>query len=725
MRSSRIGKVHSLASSRRWTDRIVTLAVTLGATLVLMAIASIFLFLIWASWPLFVSDTSPELDTQKVETPYTLEGALSQTEYLLRDTDTSRYQILLLGDPNRQIHKELPGDVVRVAISEQNSPVLATVSRAGFLNLYSDYSRLLVDSSDSELEQPVVSVLLSALPEDLRVQVNDDNVIHVLLRYANHIEWLTAEPLSGPISTPTPASLQRRVSLQSDLNLSRVQLISQGGLLLLVEEDGQYSIHNGDTVIFSGRFLEISEVALIKVLRSTYGLAVLDNTENVRIYGLSFGEQGPAFDFLEEYRLTEPGVTEVLAPPFGGLIAANASGSIEWFDTNFRAQRHFVLPKPRGSSSSGVDWHMTPEGIIVRTAGNEWLTVKLSVQDRSLTLLSLFEPRRYQGYQSAEYIWQSMPLAPTAESKFSITPLILGTIKAAFYSLLFAAPLAIAAAIFTSYFLTVELRARIKPLVELLAAIPTVILGLIAGLWIAPWLEHNLGMIAAFLLAVPWCLYLASKAWRLLPGNRTEARLSGFELLVSAAALALAALVAAAISEWVGSATSHSLVSFLTQQLGLEYEQRNAVVVGVVMGFAVIPTMYSIAEDALAAVPSYLREGALAMGASEWQAAKSVVLPTAAPGIVSAVMMGFARAVGETMIVLMATGNTATMDASLFTGLRTMSATLALEMPEVVAGSLHFHVLMFIALLLFLFTFLLNSVAEWIRAKLRERVAQL
>jgi phosphate transport system permease protein len=166
-------------------------------------------------------------------------------------------------------------------------------------------------------------------------------------------------------------------------------------------------------------------------------------------------------------------------------------------------------------------------------------------------------------------------------------------------------------------------------------------------------------------------------------------------------------------------------VTFLAQAWGVQYEQRNAVVVGLAMGFAVIPTIYSIAEDALAAVPTYLREGALAMGASEWQAARSVVLPTAAPGIVSAVMMGFARAIGETMIVLMATGNTATTDWSLLTGLRTLAATLALEMPEVVPDSLHFHVLMFIALQLFIFTFVLNSIAEWIRAGLRKKVQQL
>ena len=139
--------------------------------------------------------------------------------------------------------------------------------------------------------------------------------------------------------------------------------------------------------------------------------------------------------------------------------------------------------------------------------------------------------------------------------------------------------------------------------------------------------------------------------------------------------------------------------------LGLTYDQRNSLVVGVAMGFAVIPIIFTIAEDSLANVPQHLRAGSLALGATRWQTALRIVLPTASPGIFSAIMIGFGRAVGETMIVLMATGNTPVMDWSIFNGFRALSANIAVELPEAPEGGTLFRVLFLAALLLFCLTF--------------------
>jgi len=143
------------------------------------------------------------------------------------------------------------------------------------------------------------------------------------------------------------------------------------------------------------------------------------------------------------------------------------------------------------------------------------------------------------------------------------------------------------------------------------------------------------------------------------------------------------------------------------------------------MGFAVIPTIYSIAEDALFEVPKHLTQGSLALGATPWQTLMRVVLPTASPGIFSAVMIGFGRAVGETMIVLMATGNTPVMTMNIFEGFRTLSANIAVEMPESEVSSTHFRVLFLAALVLFLFTFLFNTTAEIVRQRLRRKYGSL
>jgi phosphate transport system permease protein len=143
------------------------------------------------------------------------------------------------------------------------------------------------------------------------------------------------------------------------------------------------------------------------------------------------------------------------------------------------------------------------------------------------------------------------------------------------------------------------------------------------------------------------------------------------------------------------------------------------------MGLAVIPIIFSIAEDAIYNVPRHQVNGSLALGATPWQTMVGVVLPTASPGLFSATMIGLGRAVGETMIVLMATGNTAVMDIDIFNGLRTLSANIAVEMPESEVGSTHYRVLFLAALVLFMFTFFFNTIAETVRQRMLKRYGAL
>ncbi|MBM4130658.1 ABC transporter permease subunit, partial [bacterium] len=155
------------------------------------------------------------------------------------------------------------------------------------------------------------------------------------------------------------------------------------------------------------------------------------------------------------------------------------------------------------------------------------------------------------------------------------------------------------------------------------------------------------------------------------------------------------------------------------------YVQRNALVVGVAMGFAVIPLIYTISEDALVSVPDHLRAASLGAGASKWQTAVRVVIPPAMSGLFSAAMIGLGRAVGETMIVLMAAGNTPIMEINLFNGFRTLSANLAVELPEAVQNSTHYRTLFLAALVLFAMTFVLNTVAEAVRLRFRRKTRRL
>ena len=168
---------------------------------------------------------------------------------------------------------------------------------------------------------------------------------------------------------------------------------------------------------------------------------------------------------------------------------------------------------------------------------------------------------------------------------------------------------------------------------------------------------------------------------------------------------------------WFGG----DIKAWLSNRLGIQYDQRNALVVGIVMGFAIVPVIYSIAEEALANVPKTQIAGSLALGATRWQTVLYLVLLSASPGIFSAVMIGFGRAIGETMIVLMATGNTPVLDWNWANGFRTLSANIAVEIPEAPHGGSLYRVLFLAALLLFIVTFVINSLAEIVRQRLRDK----
>lgn len=332
----------------------------------------------------------------------------------------------------------------------------------------------------------------------------------------------------------------------------------------------------------------------------------------------------------------------------------------------------------------------------------------------------------YESYAEPDYVWQSTSANTDFEPKLSLAPLAFGTLKAAFYAMLLAAPLAICAAFYTAYFMAPRLRRKVKPVIELMEALPTVILGFFAGLFLAPFLENHLPGIFSLLLLMPLGILFAAWTWSRLPERIRLSVPDGWEalllipviLLVGAGSLA----VSGHLENWFFGG---DMRLWLSNDLGIPFDQRNALVIGLAMGFAVIPNIYSIAEDAVFSVPKSLTLGSLALGATPWQTLTRVVLLTASPGIFSALMIGMGRAVGETMIVLMATGNTPIMEANIFEGMRTLAANVAVEMPESEVGSTHYRVLFLAAMVLLMFTFVMNTAAELIRTRLRKKYASL
>lgn len=352
----------------------------------------------------------------------------------------------------------------------------------------------------------------------------------------------------------------------------------------------------------------------------------------------------------------------------------------------------------------------------------------LDIKNRhpEVSLSALFGKVWYEGAPRPAYVWQSTGGTDDFEPKLSLVPLLIGTLKGTVYSLLIAIPLAVFGAMYTSQFMHPRLKRLVKPTVEIMAALPSVVLGFLAGLWLAPRVERSFTALILMVLVLPLLTIGAGALWQLLP-RRVRGRLhAGAEafwfFFVLAGGLWLCVIASAPVEAML---FKNGFQAWLLKDLGLTYDQRNAVVVGIAMGFAVIPIIFAISEDAFSNVPRDLVSGSLALGANRWQTVTRVVLPTASAGIFSAIMVGFGRAVGETMIVLMATGNTPIMDWNPFNGFRTLSANIAVEIPEAPQFGTLYRVLFLAALLLFVVTFLVNTAAELIRQNLRRRYSRL
>lgn len=523
------------------------------------------------------------------------------------------------------------------------------------------------------------------------------------------------------------------------------------------------------------------------------------------------------------------------------------------------------------------------DGILAFSGAGQYRLWPAEMGHPEVSVRSLFGKLWYEGTPGPSYVYQSSAGEDTSEIKYSLIPLIFGTIKATMFAMIFAVPLAVLAAIYTSEFMDKNVRRLVKPTIEMMASLPSVVLGFVAAIVIAPLVRDLLPAVLLSFFLVPLGMLMGAHVWQLFPPHATRKVRAGTKLalmfLLAAGSLALAAWAGPGVEramfkpsdrdrwvmggsyepvaesdrpQWVGRLKAltpeqqrrlrvesglyfqdgkvvraiepsaeakakidaaladsdsakpsirtwldggfggptpgwilvllapvllmlsvinaklvgrafHERINHLPRLVGAiaetarfvvllcvsaavtlgiasllssagfdprdsffgSYNQRNTLVVGIIMGFAVIPIIYTISEDALSSVPNTLRSASLGAGATPWQTALRVVMPVAASGIFSAVMIGFGRAAGETMIVVMATGNTATMKWNIFEGFRTLSATIAVELPEAPVGSAHFRVLFLCGLVLFVMTFVLNTTAEIVRQHFRKRSAAL
>ncbi len=328
----------------------------------------------------------------------------------------------------------------------------------------------------------------------------------------------------------------------------------------------------------------------------------------------------------------------------------------------------------------------------------------------------------YEGDSKPQYSWESGGGSDEAEAKLSMIPLIFGSIKACIWAMFFAVPLALLAAVYSSQFLSPNTRAVIKPCMEVMASIPSVVIGFLA----MAWLQHALGdHVVALAVAIAGSCIIAALIGilhsRIPHGHLLRVR-SGNEWL-----MLIPVFLISAWQSWnLGILVESKLFpkgfsDYARNQLELQVSDQNAIITGIAIGFAVMPIIFTIAEDALTNVPKSLSSASLALGASRWQTTICVIVPAAAGGIFSAIMIGLGRAVGETIIVLCVAGGNDNTEFNPLIGMRTLSQNLATEIPEAAHGSTLYRALFLGALLLFLFTFIINTLAEVIRQHFRNK----
>jgi phosphate transport system permease protein len=428
---------------------------------------------------------------------------------------------------------------------------------------------------------------------------------------------------------------------------------------------------------------------------------------------------------IRSFKVSEKAIAAINPEPRRkGFVAIDVNGMMGIYHTT--SEREVLTEQVTKSLPIAAALSPRASALLVESSDKNIYFWKIDNKHPEISIKSLWQEVWYEGYPKPDYIWQSSASNSDFEPKYSLTPLVFGTLKAAFYAMLVAVPLSLMGAIYSAYFMTPMMRQYVKPTVELMGALPTVILGFLAGLWLAPTLEENLSGFFMMFMLLPVGVMVFAYAWHNLPARILEKISEGWEAAILIPVILLTGWFAFAISVPLETALfGETLREWFKNEWGIGYDQRNSLVVGIAMGFAVIPTIFSIAEDAIFSVPKHLTVGSLALGATTWQTMTRVVLLTASPGIFSAVMIGLGRAVGETMIVLMATGNTPVMDISVFQGLRTLAANIAVEMPESQVDSSHYRVLFLAALVLFLFTFVFNTLAEIIRQRLREKYSSL
>ncbi|EPJ43539.1 MAG: binding-protein-dependent transport system inner membrane component [Osedax symbiont Rs2] len=733
---------------RAFKNRLASGSIAVGGLSIIVAILLIFFYLLYEIMPLFkAASIQPWQHQQTASQPY-LNPGQGETWYLALEEQAEIG--LRVTDQQRAIFFNARSGEI---ISEQTiiGPVAATPTSFAVVSEASGIFAIGFDNGEISI---VKHQYTSTYPNDIRVITPSlsyplgetplkvaESKIELLAVSKNDQSWTIVAGTNSAL-TQTNINAEENMFTQEweittqsaklpafDFSANKLLLLPGDRWLLAAGQRGKIAVF--DLQADAGAKLSQVIAATVNSIQ-TFSLLLGDNA---LIIGDSLGQLSQWFlvrDAQNNWKLQKIRELESSSNSISviamehrrkGFATVDSKGELRLYNTT--ANRNVLTANLADSDATAIAYSPRSNALLVEQGNNLQLWY-VDNEHPDISWAALWEKVWYEGYPKPEYVWQSSASNNDFEPKYSLMPLAFGTLKAAFYAMLLATPLAICGAIYTAYFMAPAMRRKVKPLIELMEALPTVILGFLAGLWLAPFIETNLAGIFLSLLTIPAAILAFGYAWANLPKNLRNIIPPGWDAALLIPVVVTATLVGINGAQFVEQLLfAGDLRQWLTDEAGIPFDQRNALVVGIAMGFAVIPTIFTITEDAIFSVPKHLSYGSLALGATPWQTLVRVVLPTASPGIFSALMVGMGRAVGETMIVLMATGNTPIMDVNIFEGMRTLAANIAVEMPEAEVASTHYRVLFLAAFSLFLFTFVVNTFAEVIRHRLRNKYGSL
>jgi phosphate transport system permease protein len=825
---------------RMFMDKFMRYGVAFGGISIIIAITLIFLYLLIVVFPIFHSaEVNKEADfslktaslsspsTEQISDENILHLAMEeQNEVGLRVTATGKLIFFdtHTGDIKSTHTPDLPENVTvtsfgnadpaqaMIILGLSNGHVL--VYRHKYKVTFPNNQRLITPVVEAPLgEAPILIDTQDEALTHVDIQSNEEGITLVAATADKRlllVSFTKEESLLGDsdtferVAVDIPYPAEPLTHLLVDKDQRELYLASEGGNVSFfdIQDKTEPKLLQLITLTDSG-----AEITALESL--TGGISILVGTSKGELAQWSLVRNENNQEQLVKFRQFDkhPGAIKKIIPEFSrkGFIAFDETGLTGIYHTT--AENTVLRQMLSDAKIKNLAISPRANAMMLFNENSQFSLWHIDNEHPEISWKSLWGKVWYESYPAPDYIWQSSSASNDFEPKFSLVPISFGTLKAAFYAMMIAVPLAIMGAIFTAQFMTPSMRKTVKPSIEIMEALPTVILGFLAGLWLAPFVESNLVGIFLMLIGMPIGVLIAAYSWQRLPEKIRFLVPDGWEgaLLIPAIMLIgwvtlslgpklelwwfdgditqygkylgpwldrnLYLVIAALVFTWVflfvnKSEKLNKLINKVKSELGqsslslaisilisivigaflspivekllfdgnvtaylkdssIAFDQRNSIVVGLAMGFAVIPTIFSIAEDALFAVPKHLIQGSLALGATQWQTLTRVVILTASPGIFSAVMIGLGRAVGETMIVLMATGNTPVMDFSIFQGMRTLSANIAVEMPESEVDSTHYRVLFLAALVLFAFTFIFNTLAEIVRQRLRRKYSSL